>query len=166
MIEEKQTVGFEYTFEVLKDGEVIDSWTEKNLVPTEGLNHILGVVLKGVSPVTTWYLGLYEGNYIPLPGDTAATFPGAATECTSYLGSTRPPIVFGTVAGGAVDNSSNKVEVEFTANKTVYGGTINSAAAKGATSGVLLSAVRFGAPKVLDTSSILRVTAGIVLTST
>jgi hypothetical protein len=158
--------GFKYLIEVLKDGVVVDSEEVYNLMPTEGVNHMLGVTLVGASQVTTWYAGLYEGNYTPVIGDTAALLPSLAVECTTYVGTTRKTWTPGSVAAGVVDNSAARAEFEFNATKTVYGGFLSSAPAKGATTGVLISVVRFSSPRVLDSGSILRVTAGMTLTST
>lgn len=158
-------VGFKYTFEVLKRGVVIDLFDITNLMPTQGLNHMLSTVFKSGTPVATWYLGLYEGNYTPVLTDTAATFPGSATECTAYTASTRVAWVPGTVAAGVLDNSASKAEFVANATKTIYGGFMTSVAAKGAITGSLISAVRFPSPRVLDADSTLRVTAGITLTS-
>ena len=156
-------VGFQYLIEVIKDGKVIDSEVVHNLMPFEGANHMLGATLTGASQVTSWYIGLYEGNFTPNVSDTAATLPGLATECTEYSGSTRKAWTPGTVTAGVVDNSASKAEFTFTAAKTVYGGFMSSASAKGATAGALISIVRFSSPRVLDIDSILRVTAGITL---
>lgn len=157
--------GFRYLVEVVKDGVVIDSEVADNLMPTEGLNHMLGVTIKSVAAAPTWYIGLYEGNYTPVLTDTAALFPAAATETVAYSEATRVEFVEGAVAAGAVDNSASKAEFTFTANKTVYGGFISSASAKGGVTGALLSAVRFASPKVLEIGAILRVTAGFTLAS-
>ena len=131
-----------------------------NLVPVEGLNHMLAVTLKGAPPVVNWYIGLYEGDYSPQPDVKAATLPGLATESTAYSLATRVPFTSGPVAAGSVDNSAALAEFTFTAKKTIYGAFISSAPTKGATTGVLLSVVRFPSPKVQDTGSILRVLAG------
>lgn len=108
---------------------------------------------------------LYEGDYTPVAGDTAATFPAAATEFTAYDGTTRKTFVPGAVVGTNVDNHDNKAEFTFTPAKVVYGGFISSSSARGSTSGVLLSAVRFGSPKSVDAGGVLRVTAGFTLAS-
>jgi hypothetical protein len=163
---EHQKLGFKYQFEIVKDGVVVDAWEETNLMPTEGLNHVLNTVLKGGTPVTTWYCSLFEGNYTPLATDTAAAFPAAATECTAYDEAARVAITFGTVAAGAVDNSAAKAEFTFNATKTVYGGAIQSVSGKGATTGALLSAVKFATAKSMEAGAVLRVTAGLTLTST
>lgn len=131
-----------------------------NLVPYEGLNHLLNVALKGLTPVTSWFVGIYEGDYTPDTSVTAATLGGLATECTAYSESTRRPFVPGTVASGSVDNAASLAEFTFNAGKTVHGSFLTSASAKGATSGVLLSVVRFPSPQVMASGSKLSILAG------
>lgn len=158
-------VGFEYHFEAWLHDVLVDEWDEHNLVPLEGLVHILGVTLKGVTQVTQWYLLIYEGNYVPISGDTGATFPGSATESTAYAESTRQAFVTGSTAGGTCDNTASPAQFTMNADKTIYGGAIVSAAAKGNTTDVLLSAVKFSTPKVLSNGTVLKVTAGLTATS-
>lgn len=163
---EQLKAGFTYAVDVLdRDGNVVESSVDCNLMPDEGVAHLINTVLKGGAPVAQWYVGLFEGNYTPSTTDTAATLPAAATECTAYSASTRAAFAPGALAGGAVDNGSSKAEFTFPADKTIYGGFISSASAKGSTSGVLISVVRFGSPKVLSAGSTLRVTAGFALAS-
>lgn len=153
--------GFVYTVETIdRHGNVLDVERIHNLMPTEGLNHLIATEFKGGTQVATWYIGLYEGNYTPTASDTAATFPALATECVAYDESTRVEFVDGAVSSGAMDNSASRAEFTFNADKTVYGGFISSAAAKSATSGVLSSVVRFSSPKQPGDGGVLRVTAG------
>lgn len=163
---EHAKAGFVYTVETIRNGEVVDTEVIHNLIPTEGINYLIGAGLKGATPVTSWYVGLFEGDYSPVAGDTMATFPGNATECTAYVETARPALTLGTVSGGTVDNTASKAE--FTGNATgklVKGGFISSVPTKGATTGVLVSAVRFTTPKSLDAGSTLRVTAGFSIFS-
>lgn len=162
---EQIAAGFKYLVEVVKDGVVIDSEVVHNLIPTEGLNHIVGVALKGGAQNTSWYVGLFEGNYTPIASDTAATFPAVATECTTYDETTRPVWTGGSVVTGAVSNAASRAEFTSNANKTIYGGFVSSASAKGGTTGTLVSVVRFSSPKTFDSGSVLRVTAGFTMTS-
>jgi hypothetical protein len=158
--------GFTYIVEVVSpDGRRSQREVVHNLIPTEGLNHMMGVTFKGATQVATWFIGLFEGNYTPVPTTAAATIAAAATECTAYTPGARVEFVEGAVAAGAVDNSASKAEFTFTADKTIYGGFIGSASPKGATTGVLISAVRFASPKVLTTGDVLSVTAGNSLVS-
>lgn len=159
--------GFEYLVEVVSpDGSVRDCEVVHNLMPAEGLNHVVGVTLKGSSQITSWYVGVFEGNYTPAVTDTAADFPTAATESTAYSEVTRQALTLGSVSGGAVSNSASRAEFTFAgSNRTIYGGFISSASAKGATTGPLLSAVRFTSPKVVGGGDVLRVTTGFNLVS-
>lgn len=159
-------VGFEYTIEVVdKNGVVTDSETVHNLMPTQGMDHLLGVLLLGNSPTTQWYVGVYENPYSPVASDNAATFPALAGESVAYAGTTRLAFTPGTVNLGTIDNSLNPAEFEATEETVFYGGFISSSAARGSTSGILLSAVRFSTPKSVDPTSTLRVTAGFSLVS-
>lgn len=164
-MKETMTGGFEYLIELVRNGVVIDSEVVHNLLPVEGINHILNTVFKNSAPVATWYIGLYEGNYTPTSLDVAATFPGTATETTTYVAATRAEWVEGTVVTGAVNNSASRAEFTSNANKTVYGGFISSVASKSSTGGVLMSVVRFSSPKQFDLDTVLRVSAGFTLTS-
>lgn len=156
--------GFSYLVETVKNGAVIESEVVHNLMPAEGAAHMLSATFKGGPQVATWYLGLYEGNYTPNGTDVAATFPALANETTTYAGATRAAFAPGAVQFGLLDNSLSRAEFAFSATKTVYGGFMTSAPAKGAAVGVLMSIVRFSSPRVMDADSILRVTAGISLT--
>jgi len=156
---------FNYEFEQVRDGVVIDRWTEENLIPNEGLTHMLDVVCKGGSQVGTWYVLPFEGNYTPVATDTAATFPSLSTECTTYAESVRQTWVEGAISGNSVSNSASKAEFTINASKTIYGCALVSVATKSATSGVLLSAVRFGTPRAYINADVLRVTAPVSLTA-
>lgn len=159
-------LGFSYIVDVLHpDGSVSQAEAIHNLIPDEGVAHMMGVTFKGSAQVATWYIALYEGNYTPVGSITAATFPALATEFTAYTPSTRVEFVEGSVVGGAVDNSASRAEFTATAAKTVYGGVITSSSPKGSVTGVLISAVRFTSPKVLQIDDVLRVTAGNSLAS-
>ena len=165
-LNEKTKAGFRYLVEVLDPaGRVVDSEVIDNLMPIEGVNHMLGVLLKGGSQYTSWAIGLFEGSYTPTIADTMATFPGDATECTAYESATRMGFTAGDVAGGTASNSAAAAEFVFTADKTVRGGFIASSGVKGGTTGVLLSAVRFASPKVISSGGTLRVTAGLSIVS-
>jgi hypothetical protein len=141
------------------DGSVSQRECVHNLMPDEGRDHVPGVIFKGALQVPNWYIGLYEGNYTPQPDVKASTIAALASECTTYSSAQRVAFVPGAVANGSVDNGANKAEFTMTAAKTVYGGFIASASPKGATTGVLISAVRFASPKVLAVGDKLNVVA-------
>lgn len=158
--------GFVYFLEITHpDGRVEVDGPHHNVLPIQGINHMLGVTFKSVGQVASWYMAIYEGNYTPTSDLTAATFPSLATECTAYTLATRPIFASGAVANGSLDNSASRAEYTMTAPKTVYGMAILSSSVKAAVTGVAASAVRFSSPKVLETGAILRVIAGVSIIS-
>lgn len=148
-----------------QDVVVLSTEVVSNLIPTEGLNYILGAALTGVTPLTSWFIGLFEGNYTPVSGVTAASFPADATESTAYDESTRVAWVPGAIASGVVSNSASKAVFTMNASKTIYGLAQSSANAKSATSGKIVSVARFGSPKAVVDDDILNVTSTITVTS-
>lgn len=156
----KATMGFKYRVKEFDPAGRLISETENfNLIPIEGLNHIIETTLKNGTPFPSLYVGLYEGDYTPTPSDVMATFPAAATELTAYTSTTRPALVLGSVSGGQVSNEGNETEfVGNTNGKVVRGGFVCASATKGGTTGPLLSAVKFPSPKNLDAGGKLEVT--------
>lgn len=149
-------VGGRFAVEHIREGELIDEFEVPNLVVNEGLNHILNTVLNAGTPVTTWYLGLFEGNYTPIATVTAATIAAASTESTAYDESTRQEYVEAAASGQSITNAASKATFTLNATKNIYGAFLVSASAKSATSGVLLAAARFSSPKaVVDDDQLL-----------
>lgn len=143
----KLLVGGKYHVEHLRGGEVIDAFDCDNLVTNEGLNSLLNVYLQAATQITTWYLGVFEGNYTPVATDTAATFVASATESTAYTATARQAWTPATASGQSITNSANKASFTFNATKTIYGAFLSSASAQSATTGVLFSAAKFSAAK-------------------
>ena len=138
----KLRVGGVFQGKIVRDGEVIDEFDCHNLVTDEGLDHILGVEFTGVSQITSWYLGIFEGNYTPVATDTAATITANSTESTAYTQSTRVAYT-GVEASQGVTNSAAPATFTFNATKTIYGAFLASASAKSATTGKLFAAAAF-----------------------
>lgn len=156
--------GFIWTLEHLsKDGVVTE--VQHNLMPLEGLNHWIDTLLGKTPQQAQWHIGLFSGDYTPVPGDAAQTFPVQATEFTGYEGATRLTFAASAASGGEANNHAKVAEFTFTTPGTIYGGFLASAAGKGATSGVLLSAVRFAVPKPKEVGDILRVKVALGLES-
>lgn len=137
-----------------------------NILPTEGLNHMLDVVLHQATVVPTWYVALFEGNVTPTNTLTAATFTATCTETTAYAEATRVPYVEGTASGGTTDNAASRAVFTINATKTIYGGALISASAKSATSGVILAASKFSLARAVVAADELSVRYSISLTST
>lgn len=163
---ERAKVGFEYHFELFDpSGQLVDKWDQTNLIPIEGVHYMLNAAFREGTQLPSWYIALYEGNYTPVAGLTAATFPAAASECTTYTNATRPAFVPAAPVSGSIDNVASIASFTSSADKTIYGGAILSSSAKGSTSGVIASAVRFSSPKPFTSGSVLAVTAGLLLIS-
>jgi len=136
-----------------------------NLIPTEGLNYMLGTALTGVAQLAAWYIAIFEGNYTPVSTITAATFPANATESTAYNETTRVAWTPGVIAAGSVDNSASKAVFTINATKTIYGIGQLSVSTKSATTGTLISCALFSAAKAVVATDILNVTSTISATS-
>jgi len=159
-------IGFEYLIESFDaQGNLLSEEIVHNIMPIQGCNHMLAVTAGLAAQAPGWWLGLYSGNYTPIASDTAASFPAAATEFTGYEGSTRKPFVSSQPVSGSMDNGASKAEFIFTEDATVHGGFLVSASGKGATTGLLWSAVKFASTRSPGAGGLLRVTAGIVLVS-
>lgn len=146
--------------------EVLHRELSSNIVTTEGLNHILDVVLHASTQVTTWYIAPFEGNYTPVAGLTAATFTAAATECTAYDEATRVAYVEAAASGGVTTNAASRAVFTINASKTLYGAALLSASAKSSTSGVCLAAARFSSSRAVVDNDEVAVSYSLTLTST
>lgn len=147
------------------DAVVLSVENVSNLIPTVGLNYILGAALTGVAQSTTWYLALFEGNYTPVAGITAATFPADATESTAYNEAARVTWTPGTIAAGSVSNAASVAVFTMNATKTVYGIAQTSVSTKSAITGNLVSVARFAVAKSVVATDILNVTSTLTATS-
>lgn len=156
--EQSFNVGGKFTFELVRDGKVIDQWEEKNLVVNEGLTHLLSATLGAGTQQTTWFVGLFEGNYTPVGGVTAATIASSATECVAYTESTRPAYSPAAVAGQSITNTASKATFTINLAKTIYGAFLISTNVKGGTAGVLFSATRFSTARSVAASDQLLIT--------
>jgi len=165
MITDEIKPRFKYLVEHIRDGKVLHSQVSYNLVPVEGLVDILSVCFKSGTPKANWFIGLFEGNYTPVAGVTAATIAANATECTAYDEATREAWVSGSIANEAVSNVASPAEFTMNATKTVYGGFLISNSTKGGTLGVLMSVVRFSTARPVVNGDVLRITSGLTVVS-
>lgn len=145
-----------YHGQIIRQGRVIDEWEDDNLVVNEGLNSLLSVYFNGGAQITTWYCGVFEGNYTPVATVTAATIASAATESTAYDSATRPEWVEAAPSSQSITNSASRASFVFNATKTIYGAFLVSTSTKSGTSGTLFSAARFSTAKsVVDDDELL-----------
>jgi len=136
-----------YSGEIVRNGEVIEQFVDDNLVVNEGLNALLNIMFNAQSQITTWYLGVFEGNYTPVAGVTAATIASAATECTAYDETVRQTFDEDAAVNQVLSNAVRRATFTFNATKSIYGAFLVSNATKGGTAGTLFSAARFSAAK-------------------
>ncbi len=149
-----------YIGQIIRNGVIIDEFDVKNLVVAQGLNYMLGAALAGGSQITTWYIGLFSGNYTVLDADVASGIAAAATEVTAYTAGTRQTWTpnSSTPSGKATSNSSAQASFTFNGSVTLYGGFLISNSTVSGTSGTLFSGAQFGASKSVISGDILLLT--------
>lgn len=147
-----------YSGQIIRDGKVVEEFEDSNLVVNEGLNSLLNVYMYASTQITSWYVGIFEGNYTPVATVTAATITAASTESTAYTNSTRPAYVPAAASSQSITNSASRASFVFNASKTIYGAFLVSASAKSATTGTLFSAARFSSSKNVESGDELLLT--------
>lgn len=137
------------------------SWREhENLIPAEGILKILGLAFYTDTRITAYYLAPFASNVAPTSGLTAASFPATQGEITSgsegYSESTRVLWVPAAPAAGKVTNVASKgnFTIVTASQLTVWGSALLSASAKGATSGSLMSCVKYSVSRVLNNTDV------------
>src|SRR5260221_7382469 len=126
-----------YEFEHFRDGKKIGQYRIENAVVNVGKNKILDIMFNGVTPLTTWYMGLVDnaGFSAFAAADTMASHAGWA-ESTAYTESTRPQWTVGSASSQSVTNAT-PVTFDINATGTMNGIFIISDNTKGGTSGTL-----------------------------
>ena len=129
------------------DGEAT---IDPNTFTNEGLDYLLNAAFGGGAAITQFFLAPFSGNVTPNAGWTAASFPGTATEFTAYTAGTRPQWVEANAASRTIGNTASQAVFTFSAGGpyNLYGMALLSASAKSATSGILVAAMRFAAPRL------------------
>lgn len=136
-----------------RGGEFAPWQIDHNKIPTEGLIYMIGAACAGVAQIPQFYIAPFSGNATPADGWTGANFTTNATEFTSYTASTRLPwTVVAPTTAPTVDNGAAITAATLTFSTggpfNLYGAGVLGAAAKSATTGKLLMAVRFQAPRL------------------
>lgn len=131
-----------------------DEQRDHNLIPTQGIAHILAVIFGATAKITTWYLALQGGNVTPAAGWTAANYAANASEINNslqgYTEATRQAFVPGAVSGGKIGNLASRAVFTIAASTplSIYGAALLSSSTRGGTTGVLASASRFATTRV------------------
>lgn len=159
-----------FTYDVLTRRKVDDLSLDsllgtKNRVPREGLNDIATAYFKGGAGPAALYLGLWSGAHVPDGEETAATLLSLVSEVTNYSQTNRLAVQLGSVADGALSNAANLARFDMLGTGTVNGCFISTTQTKGASTGKLLSVVRFPNPRPFDADVYLELLAGFQFTS-
>lgn len=132
-------------------------WTRtENLIPTEGLAHILNVALGTTPKPASYHLALFSAAATPAAGWTAASFASTASEIVSmtegYSAATRPTWTPANTSANSIDNMAAvaKVTMKTASSLTVQGAAMLTSSTKGGTSGALISASKYAAPRVFQ----------------
>lgn len=138
-----------------------DEREDYNLIPAEGIAHILNVVFGATSKVTTWYLAPYTNNYTPVSGITSADFYTTAGELQGapegYTQSTRVAWNEGVATAGKIGNlggGGGGTRAVFTivtgSTLAINGAGLLSTSAKYTAGGTLVSATKFASTRTLN----------------
>lgn len=162
--------GCGFTYDVLTRSKsthhVIDAVRGvRNLVPREGLNDIATAYFKGGAGPAGLFIGLWSGAHIPNGEETAANLLTLVSEVTTYSQAARLPVQLGSVADGALSNAADLARFDMLGTGAVNGCFIGTTQAKGASTGKLLSVVRFPNPRTFDASVYLELLAGFQFVS-
>jgi hypothetical protein len=158
----KLTIGGVFGAEFNGDGVDIGD----NIIPTEGLNHILNTVLDEEAQILAWRVAIFSGNVTPNASYTAANFASTATEITTaYNGTDRPLYVPAPSTTGVTTNTASKADFVFNTSGTARGAAIISGVTKGATTGKLLAVARFASDRAFVAADTLAVTYTLTLSN-
>ena len=165
-MKDKSSFKGKYLFSVVRDGAVVDTWEETNIVPNEGLNHILDVAFSNGAASTAFFVGIYKNNYTPVAGDVMSTFPGVSNESTTdYSQATRPAWVEPGPASQQITNTASPASFSFTpASTVIQGAFLTTSSVKGGTTGILMSAVKFATSRTLLAGDTLNVVYTMIAT--
>lgn len=139
------------------DGSLLSRITAKNRVPAEGLNDIATAYFKGGAGPANLYIGLWSGAHAPTGNETAATLLSLVTEVTGYTQANRLLLDLGAVTSGSCSNAASLARFDMNAAGTVNGAFVSTTQTKGASTGKLLSVVRFANPRTVDEAVYLEV---------
>ena len=142
----------------------------KNLITDQGLAHILNVALGTTPKPTGYYLALFSAAATPQSSWTAASFASTASEIVSmtegYSDATRPKWNPTNATTNSIDNMTTvaKVTMKTASQLTVQGAAMLTNSSRGGTSGVLISATKYAAPRVFQNDDTYEIGYRISLT--
>jgi hypothetical protein len=156
-----------WKWEHFRKGKLLDQWEYDNVCSNEGLDHLLDVGFHGETPISPWYVLIFESDTTP-DGSTTYAVP-VFTESTAYDELTRPEYNEAAASSQSITNSANKAVFTISGTKTIYGaalvggGTDGNTKGDAAGGGTLFSAGKFAAAKNVVDDDVLNVTIEISL---
>lgn len=137
-------------------------WEESpNTLTTEGIAHILNVAMGATAKPTGYYIALFSASVSPTVDWTAASFSQAASEVVSltegYTNATRPQWTPTATNTNSIDNFANpaRVTIKTASQVTVTGAALLTNSTRGGTTGILVSASKYPAARVLQDGDML-----------
>lgn len=162
---------------VLASGEYFDrvngqgAWARKpNRIVKEGLVHILNVALGTTPKPAGYYLALSSGSTTPADSWTAANYAAVAGEIVSmtegHTGAMRPAWTPNASASASIDNMAAVASLTIATSGVlnVTGAALLTNNVRGGTSGVLISASLYAAPRTFQSGDMYELGYRINLT--
>lgn len=139
-----------FTFELIRNGEVVHVENYHNTVVNEGKNEILSIMFNSGSQITTWYIGLIDSTgYSSNPAtDTMSSHAGWA-ELTGYSDANRQAWGVGAPSSQSITNGT-PATFNINASGSVRGIFVVSNNTKGGTTGKLWSTGVFTAVPIVN----------------
>ena len=143
-----------------------------NLIVTEGFAHMLNVTFDtSTAKPAGYYLAIFSGNTAPAANWTAAAFSAVASEIVSmtegHTGATRPVWTPAKTTTGSIDNMAAvaSLTIATSSQLNVTGAALLTGSARGGTTGVLVSASLYAAPRTFQAGDIYELGYRINLTT-
>ncbi len=142
-----------------------------NLIVTEGFAHMLNVTFDtSTAKPAGYYLAIFSGSTAPAANWTAASFAAVASEIVSmtegHTGATRPVWTPAKTTTGSIDNMATvaSLTIATSSQLNVTGAALLTGSARGGTTGALVSASLYAAPRVFQNGDIYELGYRINLT--
>ena len=142
-----------------------------NLIVTEGFAHLLNVTFDtSTAKPAGYYLAIFSGNTAPAANWTAASFAAVASEIVSmtegHTSATRPVWTPAKTTTGSIDNMAAvaSLTIATSSQLNVTGAALLTGSARGGTTGVLVSASLYAAPRTFQAGDIYELGYRINLT--
>ena len=141
-----------------------------NLVVNEGLVHVLNVALGATAKPAGYFLALFSGSTTPAANWTAASFAAVANEIVSqtegHTAATRPVWTPANTNTGSIDNLASvaSLTIATASQLNVTGAALLTNSTRGGTTGALVSASLYAAPRVFQNGDIYELGYRINLT--